>query len=97
MSDLATPKPLRLPSLSIGGFRGVEQLAIPRLGPVTLLAGRNGAGKTTVMDAVRIFAARRQQDALQELLVRREEFTRGYDEDGEFFALDALKLVVGKK
>lgn len=82
MSDLATPKPLRLPSLSIAGFRGVEQLTIPRLGRVTLLAGRNGAGKTTVLDAVRIYAARGQPEALRELLVRKEEFETGYDEDG---------------
>lgn len=83
MSDLVTPQNLRLPSLSITGFRGVEQLTITKLGRVTLLAGKNGAGKTTVLDAVQIFAARGQHDALQELLVRREEFTSGYDEDGD--------------
>ncbi len=83
MSDSITPQHLRLPSLSIAGFRGVEQLTIPKLGRVTLLAGRNGAGKTTVLDAVRIYAARGQPDALRELLVRREEFATGYDEDGD--------------
>ena len=82
MSDLATPKPLCLPSLSIAGFRGVEQLTIPRLGRVTLFAGRNGAGKTTVLDAVRIYAVRGQPEALRELLVRKEEFETGHDEDG---------------
>ena len=83
MSDSTTPQHLCLPNLSIAGFRGVEQLRIPRLGGVTLLAGRNGVGKTTVLDAVRIYAARGQLNALRELLVRREEFTTGYDEDGD--------------
>ena len=83
MSDLIAPQHPHLPSLSITGFRGAEQLTIPRLGRVTLLAGRNGAGKTTVLDAVRIYAARGQPDALRELLVRREEFTTRYDEYGD--------------
>lgn len=71
MSDSITSQHPHLPSLSVAGFRGVEQLTIPRLGRVTLLAGRNGAGKTTVLDAVRIYAARGQLDALRELLIRR--------------------------
>ncbi len=93
MSDSIAPQHPHLPSLSITGFRGAEQLTIPRLGRVTLLAGRNGVGKTTVLDAVRIYAARGQSDALRELLVRREEFATGYDEDGDLVvapSFDAL-------
>ena len=82
MSDSITPQHPRLPSLTITGFLGAEKLTIPRLGRVTLLAGRNGVGKTTVLDAVRIYAARGQPDALRDLLVRREEFATGYDKDG---------------
>ena len=83
MSDAISPQHPHLPSLSIAGFRGVEQLDIPRLGRVTLLAGRNGAGKTTVLDAVRIYAARGDVGALLELLVRREEFVTGHGEDDD--------------
>ena len=43
---------LHLPSLSIEGFRGIKELSIERLGRVTLLAGKNSVGKTTVLDAV---------------------------------------------
>lgn len=39
-------------SLSISGFRGVSQEVSFTLGAVTLLAGRNGLGKTTVFDAI---------------------------------------------
>ena len=39
-------------SLTISGFRGIrEDLKLP-LGQITLLAGRNGLGKTTVFDAI---------------------------------------------
>ena len=72
---------LRLPGLVITGFRGIERLSIPRLGRVTLLAGRNGAGKTTVLDAVRVYASRGRSAVLRELLDSREEFARAYDDD----------------
>lgn len=72
---------LHLPDLSITGFRGIERLAIARLGRVTLLAGRNGVGKTTVLDAVRVHAARGHPLVLHELLERREEFVTALDED----------------
>ena len=72
---------LHLPDLSITGFRGIERLSIERLGRVTLLTGRNGVGKTTVLDAVRVHAARGHPIVLHELLVRREEFVAASDED----------------
>ncbi len=72
---------LRLPSLRVEGFRGIGELSIPRLGRVTLLAGRNGIGKTTVLDAVRIFAARGRPIVIHGLLQGREEFATGLDED----------------
>lgn len=84
MSDSTTSQHPRPSSLSIAGFRGLEQLAIPKLGRVTLLAGRHSAGKTTVLDAVRIYAARGQPEALQELLVLKDEIETGHDEDGNF-------------
>ncbi len=64
---------LHLQSLSIQGFRGIEALSIPRLGRVTLLAGKNGVGKTTVLDAVRIYAARGSYAVLNDLLRDRGE------------------------
>ena len=64
---------LHLPSLSIKGFRGIKELSIERLGRVTLLAGKNSVGKTTVLDAVRVYAARGHHEVLSELLENRQE------------------------
>ena len=72
---------LRLPDLRVEGFRGIGELSIPRLGRVTLLAGRNGIGKTTVLDAVQIFAARGRPLVIHGLLQGREEFATALDED----------------
>ncbi|MCE2451104.1 MAG: AAA family ATPase [Candidatus Latescibacteria bacterium] len=55
---------LHLPSLSIKGFRGIKELSIERLGRVTLLAGKNSVGKTTVLDAIRVYAARGHYEVL---------------------------------
>ena len=86
-------KPLHLPDLTIRGFRGIDQLTIPRLGRVTLIAGKNGVGKTTVLEAAHIFAARGRFSALSELLSSREEVHVASDDDGDGTGeLDALSL-----
>ena len=72
-----------LPNLSIDNFRGIGHLSIPRLGRVTLLAGRNGIGKTTILDAIRIYAARGRPAMLAGLLKGREEFTVIINEDDD--------------
>ena len=80
MSDERT-KGLHLPDLSITNFRGIDRLSIRRLGRVTLLGGRNGVGKTTVLEAVRVHAARGHPRVLNDLLQTREEFAKALDED----------------
>lgn len=77
------PNGLFLPQLSIRGFRGIADLSIPRLGRVTLLAGKNSVGKTTVLDAVHVYASRARRSVLYRLLSDRQEITDVIDEDGD--------------
>jgi ABC-type phosphonate transport system ATPase subunit len=53
-----------LGSLRIQGFRGFRDLTIPRLGRVNLIVGRNNVGKTTILEALSVYAA--GEDALKE-------------------------------
>ena len=46
-----------LTNLSINNFRGLKGLEINPLGRINLLAGKNGAGKTSVLEALWIFSA----------------------------------------
>ena len=71
--------PLHLDSLLVSGFRGIPHLEIPRLGRVTLLAGNNGVGKTAVLEAVRVYAARSQYDVLAAVLESHAESQRSRD------------------
>ena len=83
MSEQSTDtNDLHLPSLSIQGFRGIDKLEIPRLGRVTLFTGKNGVGKTTLLDAVRVYAARGRYSILTNILQEREELTDSEDGDG---------------
>ncbi len=89
---------LHLPDLTIKGFRGIDALSISRLGRVTLLAGKNSVGKTTVLDAVRAYAARGRASALVKILEGRDEVFEAIDEDGEnYIAPDWPALFYGRK
>lgn len=74
---------LRLANLSIRNFRGIEDLSFSRLGRVTLLAGRNSVGKTTILDAIQIFAARGRFPVLRQVLANHKEFHTVTDGDGD--------------
>lgn len=80
MSENQNPK-LHLPDLSIKNFRGIQDLSIKQFGRVTLLAGRNGVGKTTVLEAVRVYAARGRREIFEKLLRKRYEFVTSRSED----------------
>lgn len=73
---------IHLDSLVVSGFRGIANLAIPRLGRVTLLAGKNGVGKTSVLEAVRVYAARSSYGVLASVLRSHAELQRTTNAEG---------------
>ena len=96
-ADEAERADLHLPDLKIEGFRGIGELSIPRLARVTLLAGKNGVGKTTVLEAIRVYAARGRAPIIEEILLGREEIAPYVDEyEGEFMGPDLAALFHGR-
>ena len=75
-TEQATPEKgkLRLPSLEIHNFRAFDHLRIEALGRVNLITGQNNVGKTSVLEAVYLFARAGAPRALFELLRSRDEF-----------------------
>ncbi len=74
---------LHLPSLTLKGYRGIQSLHLPNLGQITLLAGKNSIGKTTILEAIRVYASRGDASLLANILHDREELILGIDEDGD--------------
>ena len=75
MEEEPNDSSLLLPDLYIENFRGIKKLSIPRLGRVTLLAGKNGVGKTSTLEAVQVYAARGRKQVLSHVLDSRDEIT----------------------
>ena len=68
-------------------------MTLPDLGRVNLFTGKNSIGKTTVLEAVQVYASRGEEDVLHEIGRKREEFDFNYLEDGddaELLNLDTL-------
>ena len=91
-TQAADSKGLHLPDLVIKGFRGIEDLTVSRLGRVNLISGRNGVGKTSLLDAVRVYASRGNYYVLSDVLRAHEELVFDIEEyTGEVFSAPKLE------
>jgi ABC-type branched-subunit amino acid transport system ATPase component len=64
---------LPLESLEIRDFRAFDQLRIERLMRVNLVVGKNGVGKSTLLEAVRLYANRGSLSVIEKILYARDE------------------------
>ncbi len=62
-----------LPDFLIEGYRGLRRLEFKKLGNVNLLVGENSVGKTSVLEAVRLYSSQAAIADLADLLRDREE------------------------
>ena len=69
-----------LNNLRIKNFRMLEDLEIPKLGRVNLIVGKNNSGKSTLLEALRIYAGNANQNLLREILLGHDE---SFDLDGD--------------
>ena len=67
------PSDLILKSLEIQRFRGIRELKIGRLGRVNLIVGKNNVGKSTVLEALQLYAKPGSLPELLHILVSRGE------------------------
>src|SRR3989442_4606313 len=64
---------LILNSLEVRGFRGFRHLQIERLGRVNLIVGKNNVGKSSLLEALQLYARKGAPRLIWELLVARDE------------------------
>ena len=62
-----------LPSLGIRNYRNLQHLDIERLARVNLIAGKNNTGKTSVLEAVSLYAAGGKLSWINQILIDRDE------------------------
>lgn len=84
---------LHIPSLFIDGFQGIKYLELDGLGRVTLLVGANGSGKTTTLDAAAVYASRGAGRDLVDVVMRREAWIGGIDDDGNVVPLPDFSVL----
>jgi predicted ATPase len=65
-----------LPSLEIQNFRAFQRLTIPHLARVNLIVGKNNVGKTSLLEALWLYANRGAWSALWDVIEWRDEGAR---------------------
>ena len=87
---------LHIPEFSIKKFRGIKNLSIPQLGRVNLITGKNNTGKSSVLEALRIFTQNAAPSVIYNILRYREEDVRrpreeeGSDHPEDLFQISSL-------
>lgn len=88
-----------LPSLEIKNFRMLEDFRVEKLGRVNLIVGKNNSGKSSVLEALRIYAGNANRGLLTKIAREHDERTRPWDseqgESSEEFPFE--DLVTGRK
>lgn len=65
---------LILDSLEVQNYRGLRELRIERLGRVNLIVGKNNVGKTSVLEALRLYSKPGSSEIVLDLLESRDHY-----------------------
>lgn len=68
-------------SLEIKNFRSLEDFRVAKLGRVNLIVGKNNSGKSSVLEALRIYAENAQRSLLEEIASGHDEKFRVKETD----------------
>ena len=70
-----------LDSLHVKNFRCLEDFQVSKLGRVNLIVGKNNSGKSTVLEALRLYAGNAQPALLEAIAVEHDEKVRAGEID----------------
>lgn len=91
------PFSLPLQSLEIVNFRAFEQITIPQLGMINLIVGRNNVGKSSLLEAVRLYADEGHPATMAEILRNRDEARAGLSDRAEPISLVAVERLIHER
>ncbi|REJ87178.1 MAG: ATP-binding protein [Planctomycetota bacterium] len=84
-------------SFYIANFRSFKELTIPNLGRVNLIVGKNSVGKTTLLEALWLYASQMRPEAIHDVLVAREELLTEQDPESREVEVDIPALFFGRR
>lgn len=93
---------LLLESLEIENFRGFHHLQIEKLGQINLIVGKNNIGKTSLLEALELYAQRGAPGLIRRFLTSRDELRHSVSRENEaeeflgalqyiFFGMEEMK------
>ncbi len=85
-----------LQSFEISGFRAFQHLRLDRLGRVNLIVGKNNVGKTTLLEALWLYAGGCRPESIRELLIGRQEILPDRDPDTRDLEIELGSLFRGR-
>lgn len=86
-----------LTSLVIKNYRGLEDFRVEKLGRVNLIVGKNNSGKSTVLEALRLYAASGHRTVLEQIAADHDERFYLGEEDSEDVELPFEHLFTGRE
>ena len=81
---LNIPNKLNLASFEVKNYRAFRDLSIPKLGRVNLITGKNNVGKSSLLEAVLMYAFRGSPKAFWQILSSREQIDAGIPTNAVF-------------
>ena len=81
-----------LSSLDIKNYRNLKELTINSLGRVNLITGKNNIGKSTLLEAVAVYATRGDLNLINQLLEERGENTKTINETSNNLTQTNIKI-----
>ncbi len=79
-----------LNSLVIKNFRMLEDFTVEKLGRVNLIVGKNNSGKSTVLEALRIYAGNANRELMINIAENHDEIIKAYELDEIEFSYEEL-------
>lgn len=76
---------MQLKSLYIKNFRIFEEFTIPELGRLNLIVGENNSGKSSVLEAIRLYAGSANPNLLLDIIDKHDEFYQIDNHNGSRF------------
>ena len=91
MTTAPTEPELYISSLEISGYRALEELSVSPLRRATLITGKNNTGKSSFLEALRLYAFKAAPDIVCDIVASRDEDKElGSTQDSGFFGIPSL-------